>query len=81
MLELAIDRRYHGQGWGGFLFLDALYRYSRSEVASFAVMRSRGCRHLAPDHHRCRSARGPHTDGPPELTSLKLISHRSDVSF
>jgi GNAT superfamily N-acetyltransferase len=36
--RLAIDRRYHGQGWGSFLFLDALYRCLRSEVASFAVM-------------------------------------------
>jgi GNAT superfamily N-acetyltransferase len=36
--RLAIDRRYHGQEWGSFLFLDALYRCSRSEVASFAVI-------------------------------------------
>jgi GNAT superfamily N-acetyltransferase len=36
--RLAIDRPYHGQGWGSFLFLDALYRCSRSEVASFAVI-------------------------------------------
>ena len=36
--RLAIDRRYHGQGWGSFLFLDALHRCSRSEVASFAVI-------------------------------------------
>jgi GNAT superfamily N-acetyltransferase len=36
--RLAIDQRYHGQGWGSFLFLDALYRCSRSEVASFAVI-------------------------------------------
>jgi GNAT superfamily N-acetyltransferase len=36
--RLAIDRRYHGQGWGGFLFLDALCRCSRSDVASFAVI-------------------------------------------
>lgn len=36
--RLAIDRRYHGQGFGSFLFLDALYRCSRSEVASFAVI-------------------------------------------
>lgn len=36
--RLAIERRYHGQGWGSFLFLDALYRCSRSEVASFAVI-------------------------------------------
>jgi hypothetical protein len=26
------------QGWGSFLFLDALYRCSRSEVASFAAI-------------------------------------------
>jgi hypothetical protein len=36
--RLAIDRRYHGQGFGSFLFLDALHRCSRSEVASFAVV-------------------------------------------
>jgi GNAT superfamily N-acetyltransferase len=36
--RLAIDRQYHGQGWGSFLFLDALYRCSRSEVASSAVI-------------------------------------------
>jgi GNAT superfamily N-acetyltransferase len=36
--RLAIDRRYHGQGWGSFLFMDALHRCSRSEVASFAVI-------------------------------------------
>ena len=36
--RLAIDRRYHGQGWGSFLFLDALYRCSCSEVASSAVI-------------------------------------------
>jgi GNAT superfamily N-acetyltransferase len=36
--RLAIDRRYHGQGWGSFLFLDALCRCSHSEVASFAVI-------------------------------------------
>jgi GNAT superfamily N-acetyltransferase len=36
--RLAIDRRYHGQGWGSLLFLDALCRCSRSEVASFAVI-------------------------------------------
>jgi GNAT superfamily N-acetyltransferase len=36
--RLAIDRRYHGQGFGSFLFLDALCRCSRSEVASFAVI-------------------------------------------
>ena len=36
--RLAIDQRHHGQGWGSFLFLDALYRCSRSEIASFAVL-------------------------------------------
>lgn len=36
--RLAIDRRYHGQGWGSFLFLDALYRCSHTDVASFAVI-------------------------------------------
>lgn len=36
--RLAIDRRYHGQGFGSFLFLDALSRCSRSEVAAFAVI-------------------------------------------
>ena len=36
--RLAIDRRYHGQGWGSFLFLDALCRCSHSDVASFAVI-------------------------------------------
>jgi GNAT superfamily N-acetyltransferase len=36
--RLAIDRRYHRQGWGSFLFLNALYRCSSSEVASFAVI-------------------------------------------
>jgi len=36
--RLAIDQRYHRQGWGNFLFSDALYRCSRSEVASFAVI-------------------------------------------
>jgi len=36
--RLAVDRRYHGQGWGSFLFLDALHRCTRSEIASFAVI-------------------------------------------
>jgi hypothetical protein len=36
--RLPIDRRYHGQGWGSFLFLDALCHCSHSEVASFAVI-------------------------------------------
>lgn len=36
--RLAIDRRCHGQGWGSFLLLDALYRCVRSDIASFAVV-------------------------------------------
>ena len=36
--RLAIDQRYHGQGWGSFLLLDALYRCTTSEIASFAVI-------------------------------------------
>lgn len=36
--RLAVDRRYHGQGWGGFLLLDALRRCVTSEIASFAVI-------------------------------------------
>lgn len=36
--RLAIDHRCHGQGWGGFLLLDALYRCARSDIASFAVV-------------------------------------------
>jgi GNAT superfamily N-acetyltransferase len=36
--RLAVDRRYHGQGWGSFLLLDALYRCARSDIASFAVV-------------------------------------------
>lgn len=36
--RLAVDRRYHGQGWGSFLLLDALHRWSASEIASFAVV-------------------------------------------
>jgi hypothetical protein len=36
--RLAIDRRYHRQGWDNFLLLDALYRCSRSEVTAFAVI-------------------------------------------
>ncbi len=36
--RLAIDRRYHGQGWGSFLLLDALHRCAASEIASFAVI-------------------------------------------
>ena len=36
--RLALDRRYHGQGWGSLLLLDALRRSIRSEIASFAVV-------------------------------------------
>ena len=36
--RLAIDRRQQGKGYGRFLLADALYRASRSEVASFAVI-------------------------------------------
>jgi GNAT superfamily N-acetyltransferase len=36
--RLALDRRYHGQGWGGFLLLDALRRCVTSDIASFAVV-------------------------------------------
>jgi GNAT superfamily N-acetyltransferase len=36
--RLAIDRRYHGQGWGSFLLLDALHRCAASEIAYFAVI-------------------------------------------
>jgi GNAT superfamily N-acetyltransferase len=36
--RLAIDRRYHGQGWGNFLLLDALRRCTASEIAAFAVI-------------------------------------------
>jgi GNAT superfamily N-acetyltransferase len=36
--RLAIDRRYHGQGWGSFLLLDALHRCAASEIAAFAVI-------------------------------------------
>jgi GNAT superfamily N-acetyltransferase len=36
--RLAIDRRYHGQGVGSFLLLDALHRCATSEIASFAVI-------------------------------------------
>jgi GNAT superfamily N-acetyltransferase len=36
--HLAVDHRYHGQGWGAFLLLDALYRCTASEIASFAVL-------------------------------------------
>jgi GNAT superfamily N-acetyltransferase len=36
--RLAIDRRYHGQGWGSFLLVDALHRCATSQIASFAVV-------------------------------------------
>ena len=36
--RLAVDRRYHGQGWGSFLLLDALHRCATSEIASFAAI-------------------------------------------
>jgi GNAT superfamily N-acetyltransferase len=36
--RLALDRRYHGQGLGGLLLVDALQRCARSDVASFAVV-------------------------------------------
>jgi GNAT superfamily N-acetyltransferase len=36
--RLALDRRYHGQGWGSFLLLDALHRCVRSDIDSFAVV-------------------------------------------
>jgi len=36
--RLALDRRYHGQGWGSFLLLDALLRCTTSNIASFAIV-------------------------------------------
>ena len=36
--RLAVDERYHGQGYGRFLLADALFRAQRSEIASFAVV-------------------------------------------
>lgn len=36
--RLALDHRYHGQGWGSFLLLDALRRCVTSDIASFAVV-------------------------------------------
>ncbi len=36
--RLAVDRRQKGKGYGRFLLADALYRVSRSEIASFAVI-------------------------------------------
>ncbi len=36
--RLAVDRRHQGKGYGRFLLADALFRSSRSEIASFAVI-------------------------------------------
>lgn len=36
--RLALDQRYHGQGWGSILLLDALRRCVTSDIASFAVV-------------------------------------------
>jgi GNAT superfamily N-acetyltransferase len=36
--RLAVDRNYHGQGWGSFLLLDALYHCTQSDIASFAIV-------------------------------------------
>ena len=36
--RLAIDRRYHGQGWGSFLLLDALHRCAMTDIASFTIV-------------------------------------------
>jgi GNAT superfamily N-acetyltransferase len=36
--RLAVDRRHQGKGYGRYLLADALYRASRSEIASFAVV-------------------------------------------
>ncbi|MDG3442060.1 GNAT family N-acetyltransferase [Nitrospirillum amazonense] len=36
--RLAVDRRFHGRGYGGYLLADALRRCLRSEIASFAVI-------------------------------------------
>ena len=36
--RLAVDRRFHGQGYGRFLLADALFRALRNEIASFAVV-------------------------------------------
>lgn len=36
--RLAIDRRHQGYGYGRFLLADALYRASRNEIASFAMV-------------------------------------------
>lgn len=36
--RLAIDRNYQGKGWGSFLLLDALFRGTKSDIASFAIV-------------------------------------------
>jgi GNAT superfamily N-acetyltransferase len=36
--RLAVDWRYRGKGYGGYLLADALFRSLRSEIASFAVI-------------------------------------------
>jgi GNAT superfamily N-acetyltransferase len=36
--RVALDRRYHGQGWGSFLLVDALRRCAASDIASFTVV-------------------------------------------
>ncbi len=36
--RLAVDRRHQGKGYGRFLFADALFRATRSEIASFAII-------------------------------------------
>ncbi|MDZ5647460.1 GNAT family N-acetyltransferase [Nitrospirillum sp. BR 11828] len=36
--RLAVDKRHHGHGYGGYLLADALHRCLRSEIASFAVL-------------------------------------------
>lgn len=36
--RLALDQRYHGQGWGSFVLLDALRRCVSSDIASCAVV-------------------------------------------
>jgi len=38
MGRLAVDREFKGQGLGGALLADALYRAARSEIAAFALM-------------------------------------------
>ncbi len=36
--RLAVDRLHQGKGYGRFLFADALFRATRSEIASFAII-------------------------------------------